>query len=75
MVATLVVLSITTYAMASTTFTNQTMLFGRGGYNGPASSSEDEDNSRPSAPLNFGRGGYNRGGDDDEEEDGRGGYN
>jgi hypothetical protein len=61
--------------MASTTFTNQTRLFGRGGYNGPSSSSEDDDKSRPSTPLNFGRGGYNRGGDDDEEEDGRGGYN
>jgi len=54
---------------------------GRGGYNGPAStstSSDEEDSSSCSQPLNFGRGGYNRGppyGDDDEEEDGRGGYN
>lgn len=64
--------------MAASTFTSnstqQPMLFGRGGYNGPASS-EDDDNATCSTPLNFGRGGYNRGGDDDEEEDGRGGYN
>lgn len=62
------------------TFSNQ----GRGGYNGPNTSSSDEEDSRScpnfgrggyNAPLvNMGRGGYNRG-DDDEEEDGRGGYN
>lgn len=51
------------------------MLFGRGGYNGPAEEEEDERSSSFGTPLNFGRGGYNRGGDDDEEEDGRGGYN
>ncbi|KAG9233052.1 hypothetical protein BJ875DRAFT_379388 [Amylocarpus encephaloides] len=69
--------------MASTTFSHPPTLFGRGGYNGPASSEEDNDNSRPCPAMNFGRGGYNgtrgrctgerRG--DDEEEDGRGGYN
>ncbi|CAG8959460.1 hypothetical protein HYALB_00013328 [Hymenoscyphus albidus] len=60
--------------MASNSFSSQPILFGRGGYNGPASSEED-DNQKPLAPMNFGRGGYNRGPDDDEEEDGRGGYN
>jgi hypothetical protein len=64
--------------MAASTFTStstqQPTLFGRGGYNGPASS-EDDDNATFSPPTNFGRGGYNRGGDDDDEEDGRGGYN
>jgi hypothetical protein len=63
--------------MASTTFTSSTqpiVLFGRGGYNAPENS-EDEDSFSFGAPLNFGRGGYNRGPDDDEEEDGRGGYN
>jgi hypothetical protein len=49
-------------------------LFGRGGYNGPANDSED-DESHLGAPMNYGRGGYNRGPDDDDEEDGRGGYN
>ena len=56
----------------------QPTLFGRGGYNGPASSSEDDDEKfRPSLgqPMNFGRGGYNKRPDDDEEEDGIGGYN
>jgi hypothetical protein len=50
-------------------------LFGRGGYNGPANESEDDDSFTMGAPVNFGRGGYNRGPDDDDEEDGRGGYN
>jgi hypothetical protein len=65
-----------TIAMASTTFTStqSIVLFGRGGYNGPAEG-EDEDSHSSSQPMNFGRGGYNRGPDDDEEEDGRGGYN
>jgi hypothetical protein len=65
-----------TFAMASTTFTStqSIVLFGRGGYNGPAEG-EDEDSHSSSQPMNFGRGGYNRGPDDDEEEDGRGGYN
>ncbi|KAH7310063.1 hypothetical protein BKA65DRAFT_414544 [Rhexocercosporidium sp. MPI-PUGE-AT-0058] len=53
------------------TFTNS----GRGGYNGPASSSDSDDESRTLTTMNFGRGGYNKGPDDDEEEDGRGGYN
>jgi len=62
--------------MASTTFpsTQSIVLFGRGGYNGPAEG-EDDDSHSSSQPMNFGRGGYNRGPDDDEEEDGRGGYN
>jgi hypothetical protein len=64
-------------ASTSNTFsTTSLILFGRGGYNGPA---EDEDERSSSStfgtPMNFGRGGYNRGPDDDEEEDGRGGYN
>jgi hypothetical protein len=65
-----------TIAMASTTFTStqSIVLFGRGGYNGPAEG-EDDDSHSSSQPMNFGRGGYNRGPDDDDEEDGRGGYN
>jgi hypothetical protein len=59
----------------TTSFTTQPVLAGRGGYNGPANESEDDDSFSIGAPLNFGRGGYNRGPDDDDEEDGRGGYN
>ena len=64
--------------MSSTTFTTTTQqpsLFGRGGYNGPANSDDEEDSRSFTLSLNFGRGGYSRGPDDDEEEDGRGGYN
>jgi hypothetical protein len=63
--------------MSSTTFTTATQqptLFGRGGYNGPANSDDDEDSRSFTTSLNFGRGGHSRG-PDDEEEDGRGGYN
>ncbi|KAK0101074.1 hypothetical protein ONS96_006302 [Cadophora gregata f. sp. sojae] len=68
-------MAFTTSTTSTPTFTNS----GRGGYNGPASSSDSDDESRtlnntPSF-ANFGRGGYNKGPDDDEEEDGRGGYN
>ncbi len=73
--------------MVSTQFT--LVNSGRGGYNGPNTSNNDDEDSRSCCPVNFGRGGYNapsemvnagrggynRGGDDDEEEDGRGGYN
>ncbi|EPE29841.1 hypothetical protein GLAREA_01001 [Glarea lozoyensis ATCC 20868] len=62
--------------MAPTTFSKQSIRFSRGGYNGPSSSSEDEDNYHPSAPVNFNKGINTLHGDnDDEEEDGRGGYN
>ena len=55
------------------------LLFGRGGYNGPAQSSSDDEDRRSFA--NFGRGGYNapmdcgRGGYNAPVDSGRGGYN
>ncbi|KAG4411763.1 hypothetical protein IFR04_015101 [Cadophora malorum] len=64
--------------MAFTTSTQTFTNSGRGGYNGPASSSDSDDESRSLSSTSFvnsGRGGYNKGPDDDEEEDGRGGYN
>jgi hypothetical protein len=72
--------------MIASTSSNSPLLFGRGGYNGPAKDEEEDSRSlsnfgrggynapNPSTLVNSGRGGYNRG-DDDEEEDGRGGYN
>ncbi|KAL2067744.1 hypothetical protein VTL71DRAFT_15840, partial [Oculimacula yallundae] len=54
------------------TFTNS----GRGGYNGPAASSNSDDESRTLVFMSSVRGAcIKRSDDDDENEDGRGGYN
>jgi hypothetical protein len=55
---------------------------GRGAYNGPNTTSQDEDDERSCPLLNFGRRGYNTprpnlgpAEEEGEEEDGRRGYN
>ncbi|CZT50151.1 uncharacterized protein RSE6_11089 [Rhynchosporium secalis] len=54
------------------TFTNS----GRGGYNGPASASDSDDESRTLTTMNSSpAASTKRSDDDDENEDGRGGYN
>ncbi|TAQ89252.1 hypothetical protein B7494_g2428 [Chlorociboria aeruginascens] len=64
---------------SSTSFTSTSPIvnFGRGGYNGPASSEDDDSHSIiPRSSMDFGRKACNnKRGDDDDEEDGRGGYN